>query len=312
MSRAGWAFLLLPSAASAALAHAGESHDPSPSLSTWEFEPLIVVILLASALIYSLGLWNVWRSAGGGHGIRVREAVYYALGWLALAIALVSPVHTLGQVLFSMHMTQHELLMLVAAPLMIRGRPFVAGAWAMPSTIKQPIVGAIHSPVITRSWSFISNGMVAAMLHAAALWVWHIPAMFQATLHSDVIHTLQHASFFLTALLFWWAVLYGTRGVQNYGAGVLYLFATMVQSGLLGIFLTLTTHVWYPIYNATAAAYGLTAVEDQQIGGLIMWIPAGAVYMLAALMMFSEWLRESDRRVRSREAQTKARVAVTS
>jgi putative membrane protein len=291
------------------LGHGGEVHEPPSIWSLWEFDPLIVFILITSATVYSLGLRNLWRSAGIGHGIKKVEAIYYALGWVSLAVALVSPVHLLGEVLFSMHMTQHELLMLVAAPLIVLGRPFVAAAWAVPAASRKAAGAVVRSSPVNRAWLVVSNGAVAWVVHAIALWVWHIPVMFQATLRSDLVHTLQHASFFLTALLFWWAILFGRRGLQSYGAGVLYLFTTMVQSGLLGIFLTLTSHVWYPVYSATTGQYGLSPLEDQQIGGLIMWIPAGLIYMFAALVMFAGWLRDSEKRVATRESRGNIHMA---
>jgi putative membrane protein len=287
--------------------HVGEVHAPNV-WSLWEFDPLIIGVLLVSGSIYGIGVRNLWRSAGIGHGIRKGEAIYYGLGWLSLVVALVSPVHLLGELLFSMHMTQHEILMLVSAPLIVLGRPFVAAAWALPGASRKRAGDAVRSPVVNGTWTFLSNGAIAWAVHALALWVWHVPAMFQATLQSDLVHTLQHASFFGTALLFWWAVLFGKRGLQSYGAGVLYLFTTMIQSGLLGIFLTLTSHVWYPAYSATTGLFGLSPLEDQQIGGLIMWIPAGLIYMFAALVMFSGWLRESEKRVIAREESTKAQI----
>jgi putative membrane protein len=291
-----------------AFGHGGEVHAPPNIWTLWEFDPLIIGILITSGIVYTLGLRNLWRSAGVGHGITKGEAMYYALGWFSLVVALVSPVHLLGELLFSMHMTQHEILMLVSAPLIVLGRPFAAAAWAVPRRSRKTAGAAVRSPFIGRTWSFVSNGAVAWIVHAVALWVWHVPAMFQATLRSDFVHTLQHASFFGTALLFWWAILFGRRGLPSYGAGVLYLFTTMVQSGLLGIFLTLTSRVWYPAYAATTEIFGLSPIEDQQIGGLIMWIPAGLIYMFAALVMFSGWLRESEKRVIEREARMKAQM----
>ena len=112
---------------------------------------------------------------------------------------------------------------------------------------------------------------------------------------------LQHVSFFGSALLFWWAIINGQRGAASYGAGILYLFTTSIHSGILGAFLTFTTRLWYPAYADSTAAWGMTAIEDQQLGGLIMWVPAGIVYIVAALLMFAGWIRESEKRVRRRE-----------
>jgi len=103
-----------------------------------------------------------------------------------------------------------------------------------------------------------------------------------------------------SALLFWWALIHGHRGVTNYGVAVFYLFTTAIHSGLLGALLTFARTVWYPDYSNTQV-WGLTALEDQQIGGLIMWVPACSVYIIAGLAMFAQWLRQSEQRVIRRE-----------
>jgi putative membrane protein len=173
--------------------------------------------------------------------------------------------------------------------------------WAAPHAWRRPIGSILTDAGLKNVWRKMTLPFVAWAIHAVALWTWHIPFLFQATLESDLVHTLQHASFFLSALLFWWAIIYGGRGLSSYGAGVLYLFTTSIHSGLLGVFLTLTTRVWYPVYSGTTASWGLTPLEDQQLGGLIMWVPAGIVYIVAALVMFAGWLRESESRSLRRE-----------
>ena len=285
----------------AAVGHDGKPHNFEDLWFTWSFDPLIIAILAASAIVYTTGLRQLWRESGTGHAISRGQATAFAAGWFSMFIALVSPLHPWGEVLFSAHMTQHEILMLVSAPLFILGRPFIAAVWGIPRRWRRAISELIHYPALKSSWSIISNAAVAWLIHAVALWVWHIPSMFQATLHSDAVHTLQHASFFLSALLFWWAIIYGKRGLTSYGAGVLYLFTTSIQSGLLSVFLTLTGRVWYPEYSSYSASWGLTPIEDQQLGGLIMWVPAGIVYIAAALIMFAGWMRESEDRVARRE-----------
>jgi cytochrome c2 len=139
-------------------------------------------------------------------------------------------------------------------------------------------------------------------LHAAALWIWHIPRLFQATLTSELAHASQHLSFFGTALCFWWALLTRQQGPQGQGVAVLAVFTTALHSSLLGALLTLAPTPWYPAYAHTTAAWGLTPLEDQQLGGLVMWIPAGAVYLLAALALGAGWLRAIEQQMR-RQAQ---------
>jgi putative membrane protein len=111
-------------------------------------------------------------------------------------------------------------------------------------------------------------------------------------------HSAQHLSFLLSALLFWWSLFYARGG--RHGAGVLYIFTTAVHTGILGALLTLAPTVWYPAYAGKVQAWGLTPLEDQQIGGLIMWIPAGVVYTVAGLFLFAATLRESDAMVQRR------------
>jgi PQQ-dependent catabolism-associated beta-propeller protein len=116
-------------------------------------------------------------------------------------------------------------------------------------------------------------------------------------LRSDLVHTLQHVCFLGSALLFWWALIHGPQGALGYGAAALYVFTTSIHSGILGALLTFAGRVIYPAYLESTASWGLSALEDQQLGGLIMWVPAGLVYIVAGLALCAGWLRESDRRV---------------
>jgi putative membrane protein len=291
-------FLLLPAAA---IAHDGKPHDFSDLIRSWSFDPLVVTGLSMSAIVYIAGIRNLWRAGGTGSGITRWEACAFAAAWTSMFVALVSPLHLWGEVLFSAHMSQHEILMLISAPLFVLGRPFIAAMWSIPNAWRRPVGSILNDWTVKKAWRIVTAPLVAWAVHAIALWTWHIPFLFQATLRSDLVHTVQHASFFLSALLFWWAIICGSKGMSSYGAGVLYLFTTSIHSGLLGVLLTLTTRVWYPAYSQTTASWGLTPIEDQQVGGLIMWIPAGIVYIVAGLIMFAGWLRESDRRVERRE-----------
>ncbi|HEX4793328.1 MAG TPA: cytochrome c oxidase assembly protein [Humisphaera sp.] len=262
----------------------------------WGFEPGTVIGLAVSAVLYALGLWRTWKSSGVGHGIRKWEAACFAGGWITLFVALVSPLHPLGQVLFSAHMTQHELLMLVAAPLLVLGRPMIAFLRALPPSLAGGLGRFSNSRGWMLTWGFIGTPLVAWLLHAIVLWSWHAPVLFQATLHNEWVHASQHVSFIATSLLFWWALIHGHRGVKNYGISVMYLFTTALHSGLLGALLTFARTVWYPDYDDTLA-WGLTPLEDQQIGGLIMWVPACTVYIGAGLVIFARWLAQSEQRV---------------
>jgi putative membrane protein len=284
------------------LAHGGEPHALHDLWTTWGWEPLPLVGLALSAWLYARGVRRLWRSAGTGVGIQRWEAACFAGGWVALFVALVSPLHPWGQVLFAAHMTQHELLMLVAAPLLVLGRPVIAFLRALPPAAAQSLARASNAPWWQTTWGLITNTLVAWLIHAAVLWTWHLPSLFQATLDNDAVHALQHASFLGSALLFWWAVLHGRQRLFGYGLAVLYMFTTALHSGLLGALLTFARTVWYPAYAGKTAPWGLTPLEDQQLGGLIMWVPACTVYVAAGAAMFAAWLRESEARAARREA----------
>ncbi|HEV7395253.1 MAG TPA: cytochrome c oxidase assembly protein [Pyrinomonadaceae bacterium] len=293
------AFLLM--VASSTFAHEGKPHDWHDLWRTWSFEPLVVFSLAAMGGLFSLGVRKLWRHSGRGKGINKWEALAFAGGWLALFVALVSPVHAWGRVLFSAHMTQHEILMLVAAPLLVLGRPLIALMWALPLKWSRRLgaVGKIRS--VQQMWKFLTVPFVAWVMHAIALWTWHVPVLFEAVLHSECVHTAQHLSFLLSALLFWWALIQGRQGLMGYGAAALYVFTTSLHSGLLGALLTFSRSVWYPSYVGLTASWGLTPLQDQQLGGLIMWIPAGMLYAIAGLALIAGWLREAEKRALKRE-----------
>ncbi len=253
----------------------------------------MVVSLLLSLGLYVRGVHAIWRSAGPGHGIRSWETAAFVVGWLALAVALISPLHQLGGVLFSAHMAQHELLMVVAAPLLVLGRPIIPFLWALPISWRRVLGAWSAVGAVSATWVLLTGPLVAWALHGIAIWVWHAPALYQATLSSDAIHTLQHVTFLVTALLFWWALLHGREGRLGRPAAVIYLFTTSVHTSLLGALLTFSAGLWYPLYEATTLPWGLTPLEDQQLAGVIMWVPAGVAYLAATLVLAATWLKDA-------------------
>lgn len=285
-----------------AFAHDGRPHGFADVWQYWGKDPLTIFLLALSAVLYIGGLRRLWRESSVGSGIRRWEAILFAAGWLSLFVALLSPLHPLGEVLFWAHMTQHEILMLVSAPMLVLGRPLIAFLWALPMKWRNALGKWSKAKWFRQPWRFVTNPLAAWAIHLVALWIWHLPVLFQATLKSDFVHFLQHFSFLASALLFWWALIHGSRGFLGYGAAVLYVFSTAAQSGLLGALLTLASTVIYPEYAKTAPAFGLTPLEDQQLGGLIMWIPPGVLYTIAALALLAGWMREAEIRVARREA----------
>ena len=253
------------------------------------------MILLGA--IYALGLQSLWKRAGVGSGISRGRAASFAAGWLMLFIALVSPLDSLSEGLFSAHMVQHLLVMLVAAPLFVIGRFTLAVAWALPPRWTSRIW---REWKWKQAWKFLTRPMIAFLLHNAAIWLWHTPKLYEAALQNEGLHFLEHFSFFLTAFLFWQVFADLTEGVGMYrsasfGLGIFLVFGTMLVSGFLGVLITFSRYVWYPIYIHETALYGLTALEDQQLAGAIMWVPSGVVYLVAVLGVLGRWLFAMER-----------------
>jgi putative membrane protein len=268
-----------------ALGHSRESVAVTQSPFAWNFELWVLVLLAVSAAAYAIGIRRLWVRAGRGRGVSQRQALWFGLGWTVLAVSLVSPLDTLGNHLFWAHMVQHELLMIVAAPLLVMGRPLSAWVWCLSARQRQRLPGILSRPVLAGPWTALTHPLSAWSLHALAIWVWHIPVLFDASLHSEWVHAAQHASFLFTALLFWWAVLGTDARSGRCGPALASLFSTMVHTAVLGALLTVAPTPWYPGYEPTSRALGWNPLEDQQLGGLIMWVPAGAAYLIAGLLV---------------------------
>jgi putative membrane protein len=306
-------------AGAAAVAVAGAFCLPCPALAhhatahvagaPWRQPPdMLIVALLATALwLYASGLRRLWRQAGRGRVVSRAEAAAFAAGWLTLAAALLPPVHVLGESLFWMHMVEHELVMAVAAPLLVLGRPLLVMLWALPPAGRRRVGAAGTWKPVRVSWNFLTGSLAAFAVHGLALWLWHVPVLFEAALRNEAMHALQHASFLAAALLYWSSLLQGSRrrgataerggsDGTGQGAAVLSLFATTLHTGVLGALLTLGAAPWYAAYGNAAAAWGLTPIEDQQLAGLVMWVPGGFVYTGAALVLVTAWLRDAEAR----------------
>ncbi|PVE23599.1 hypothetical protein DC522_14995 [Microvirga sp. KLBC 81] len=270
-------------------AHAGHVHWLDTG-TTWTWSPWVTLPLAVSGGLYLSGVIRLWQRAGIGRGVRRWQASCFAGGWGLLVLALVTPLHWLGERLFVAHMIEHEILMALAAPLLVVGRP-VAMLWALPSSMRHKVGGIGQKPSVARSWRAMTNPPVATLIHGAALWIWHAPALYEAALADSQVHWLQHLSFFVTALLFWRALLQGRE--QAYGPAVFYLFVTSLHTGFLGILLAFLRRPIYPTQTSGAAKWGLTPLEDQQLAGLFMWIPAGIVYASVALVLAGLWIARS-------------------
>jgi cytochrome c oxidase assembly factor CtaG len=278
------AVLFACSMAQPALAHGGGGFEG------WSFEPPVVLPLLITLLAFGAGWLRLRRRAVRG-GERVgRRARVFLLGWLALAGAVVSPLHHAGMRSFAAHMAEHELLMLVAAPLLVLGRPLPIMLWAFPASLRQRLGRWTVSGAVRRVRALALDPVMATLMQAGALWLWHAPALFERALASQGWHVAQHLSFLITALFFWSAVL--PERARHPGVAVLCLFATSLVSGALGAMMAFAQSPWYGAYAGLGMApFGLSPLEDQQLAGMLMWVPGGLVHAAAALLVMARLLQ---------------------
>jgi len=277
------------------------SHHTGGEDSPWRNEAALWVPLAISGVWYAVGFMRLYRRAGALNRLLLRNGVLFTLGWLTLVASLVSPLHELGEVSFTAHMTEHELLMLVAAPLMALSRPIAIFLWACPDGIRRGLVRACNLSTISHVWKLISDPIVATGLQICALWAWHMPSLFDLALRSESWHAIQHLSFLLSALLFWWSLTRGTHRVNRREIAAVCLFVTSLASAALGALMAISASPWYAGYAALGLRGllpgGLTAAEDQQLAGLIMWIPGGLVHFVAALVFAYRGLQGTPKRI---------------
>jgi putative membrane protein len=270
-------------------AYAHATQEPATQSGEW----LLLGLLLVVGLWYALGYLRVYSQARGSSSTLVKQGLLFASGWGVMAASLLTPLHALGSRSFTAHMIEHELLMLIAAPLIAWSRPIGVLLWALPLRDRQTLGGLGQVRYFKSSWSLMAAPMTASLLQGVAMWSWHAPALFNAALVSEGWHAAQHLSFVFTALLFWWSMNVAAVRERRPGVAAFWLFFTSVHSGLLGALMTFAQSPWYPRYVelGLSGMGGLTPLEDQQLAGIVMWIPGGMVHAAVALFYLGRWLR---------------------
>jgi putative membrane protein len=278
-----WLGPALLAAGSPALAHDGQGAGWTPT-------PLVSLPLALAAFLYAAGLARLWRRSDQGRASLRRDAALFAAGWLSLAAAVASPLHRAGQSSFTMHMIEHEIVMLVSALLLAAARPGAALLWAFPASLRRTLGKAGRWSL----WRRLADPFVATFVQSAVIVAWHMPPWFDLALRSEGWHVVQHLSFLASALLFWRAMLYGRSGPLVASAC---LFVTSMVGGGLGALMTFSDSPWYHAYARLGLTpAGLTPQQDQQLAGLIMWVPGGAWHLAAALWFLARALSRMEAR----------------
>lgn len=279
--------VLLSPVAASAHAPAGDAAASAWSLSPWLLVPGMVALAL-----YLAGLLRLWRRAGIGRGVEVRQVVAFAAGVGVLFLALVWPLDALGAWSLAAHMGQHMLLLALAPPLLLLGRPLAVLAQALPGAWP----GRMHRAGAP-AWRHLRLRLaVATAVHCAVMLAWHLPSATAAALGHEGLHWAMHGSFLLAGLWYWSVLLQGIREREaGVGPGLVSIVAVMMAMGLLGALLVFAPRPLYPVYVERAPMLGLDALADQQLAGLVMWIPSALPYLAGGLWLATLGLRWLDR-----------------
>ncbi len=280
---------------SSVLAHGGWPLWPHDVLRGWNVDPVVIAGLVALGWAYRRGTARLSTDR------RARTVCFWA-GLVAVGVALLTPLDELASELASAHMVQHVVLILIAAPLLAVSAPAGTIVRGLPRRARGWTGSWVRRLRRLRSARAVAVVLSIWILHAGALWFWHASAPYEAALRNDVVHAVEHLSFLGTGLLFWSAVVPSRHGVDRFssGHGALLVFAMALQSVLLSALLTFARSPWYDSYLTTTGERGLDPLEDQQLAGAIMWVPAGLVYVGVGIALVAGWVRDIERRSSAR------------
>ena len=277
---------------------------PADVWNHWPVRPSVVLPVLLSACAYTFGVDRLWQKAGVGRQISRVRASAFMVGTIVLLLALATPLDPLGEVLFSAHMIQHLLLILVAAPLLVAGAPEVAFLWALPPRGRKAVGGwvARAERALDTDERNALVSLAAVVIATGVLWAWHVPVLYDLAVENEWVHATEHAGFLLTAVLFWATILrLAPRSQLRNGVRVLLVFAMAVQGSVLGALITFARRPLYEAHAAIDPVWRITPLADQELAGLIMWVPPALLYIAVTAYLFVRWLEAVEERSRARE-----------
>lgn len=261
-------------------------------LLSWEFRPDVTLILLLAGILYGRG-WYRLRRRGWGRGANGWRLAAYLGGLLALALALLSPIDVYQSLLFFMHMIQHLLLVMVAPPLLLLANPMPFVLWGLPRQPRRRVGSLFRGDAaFRRALRRTTTPGLSWALFIAILIGWHDPNAYNASLRYDWLHDIEHLSFFLSGLLYWWHVVGAAPRLHKplpLAMRLIYLIGAVPFNMLLGVAIAFATQPIYTYYLAVPRVWGISALDDQRIGGTIMWIPGSMMYLLAVLLILSRF-----------------------
>jgi cytochrome c oxidase assembly factor CtaG len=253
-------------------------------LTQWNWEPSILIgtVLITGLYLYAIG--PLRKRYFPEEPVKTGQTVSFLLGIFFMFLSLVSPLDELGDsYLFSAHMVQHLVLTMIGPPLLVIGTP----GWFI-----KPLV---RNKIAFRVAKALTYPAVAFVLYNVDFWLWHAPPLYNATLENQNIHILEHLTFIVFGILNWWPIFSQSKDLPRLSIGgqVLYLFLSGMPSVLLGAGLTFSPPLYAP-YIAAPRVWGISAATDQQLGGLIMWVPVSISYIVVMSVLFIRWMQQQE------------------
>jgi len=255
---------------------------------------------MLAAFVYARGARLGRRRRWPGH-----RSLLFSLGLVAILIALVSAIDFYAQDLFSIHMAQHMLLTVVAAPLLLLGHPVRPLLRGIPRALRRAVRPIVANRIARGVFHVVRSPLVAGFLYVGGLYYWHLPPVYDAAVEDPLLHAVEHGWFLATALLFWSNVIDPVpfRAGLSYAPRIVYLLlAGAAQNTILGGLLAFSTRLLYRHYEGRPEQYGVSAVTDQRIGGATMWVPGDLIFLAAASLCFFLFLRAEETEQRARES----------
>ncbi len=271
--------------------------DPVVEFLLWSWRPEISLLCLGVGSAYVIGWWRLSRRTQQCLPLWRPALAIAALA--SLAMALLSPLDSLSEVLFSAHMLQHMLLLL-AAPAFLLADPLPLVLWALPHAVRLRIGRLLAAgAVLRRVWWALTWMPIAWLTYTITLWVWHLPAAYEAALRSALLHNSEHLAFFWASVTFWWSIIDPAphlRRPVDHALQIVYVVLAAFQKAGLALLLMLSSRVLYSFYAGVPRLLELSALEDQVWGGIIMWALGGAIDMLAVLVLLFNFFALEERR----------------
>lgn len=283
-------------------------------LMSWNWRLEIILVLALAGTLYSRGWWQLRKRTHHRHQTRrvgqpwpltARwRLVSYLAGLIIMAVALMSPIDVMGGQLFFMHMIQHLLLIMIAPPLLLIANPLAVVLWGLPNGARRRIGGGISTALHRESRFRRALRAVTAPGIVWLMWVivivgWHDPNLYNWALRSDFVHDLEHLSFFLVSMAYWWHVTgAGPRIHKQFGllGRIVFVLAAIPPNMLTGVVLAFAESPIYSYYLDVPRIWNISVMTDQRISGVVMWIPGSMMYIIAALVLISQLLSREERK----------------